>query len=59
MERLNLIVVNCGGSYVTTDAWACTTSQTHTRAIVLYLAVMKKSTTEIGNIIRIIFPIIY
>ena len=35
MKRLNLIVVSCGESFVTTDEWAYTTSQVHTRVIVL------------------------
>ena len=34
VERLNLIVVSCGESFVTTNEWACTASQVHTRAIV-------------------------
>ena len=51
MERLNLIVISCGESFVTTNEWACTVSQAHTRAMVFILAFMKKSATEIGNII--------
>ena len=48
--RLNLIVVSCGESFVTTNEWSCTASQAHTRATVLFSR-LKKSTTEIGNII--------
>ena len=51
VERLNLIVISCGKSFVTTNEWACTASQAHTRAIVFILAFMKKSATEIGNVI--------
>ena len=31
----------------------------HTRVIVFYLAVMKNSTIKVGNIICIIFPVLY
>ena len=31
MERLNLIVVSCGETYVTPEEWACTASIVHTR----------------------------
>ena len=50
IERLNLIVVSCGESFVSPKEWACNAVISHTRVIV-YLAVMKKNTTEIGNII--------
>ena len=36
VERLNLIVISCGESFVTTNEWACTASQAHTRAIVFF-----------------------
>ena len=50
MKRLNLIVVTCGESFVTTDEWACTASQVHTR-VIAFISRLKESTTEIGNII--------
>ena len=33
MERLNLIVVSCGETYVTPEEWACTASLVYTRVI--------------------------
>ena len=34
MERLNLIVVSCGETYVSTKEWACNAGVAQTRAIV-------------------------
>ena len=50
MKRLNLIVVTCGESFVTTYERACITSQVHTRVIV-FISRLKENTTEIENII--------
>ena len=36
MERLNLIVVCCGETFVSTNEWACNATIAHTREIVLY-----------------------
>ena len=36
MERLNLIVVSCGESFVSPKEWACNATIAHTREIVLY-----------------------
>ena len=58
MKRLNLIVVSCGESYVTTEKWVCTASQVRSRVIVLFSR-LKESTTKMENINCIIFPIIY
>ena len=33
MERLNLIVVSCGETYVTPEEWACTASLVYTRVM--------------------------
>ena len=49
MKRLILIVVSCGESFVTTNEWACTASQVHTR-VILFISCLKESTTEVGNI---------
>ena len=51
-------MISCGESFVTKEEWACTARQVHTRVIV-FISRLKESTSEIGNIIGIIFPIIY
>ena len=50
VQRLNLIVVSCGESFVTIDEWICTTSQVYTRVIVS-ISSLKESATEIENAI--------
>ena len=50
-------MVSCGETYVSPEEWVCNAGIVHTRAIV-YLIVVKKSTTEIRNLIWIIFSMI-
>ena len=50
MEWLNLIVVCCGKTFVSTNEWACNATIAHTHEIVLYNR-YENCTNEIGNII--------
>ena len=42
MERLNLIVVCCGETFVSTNEWACNATIAHTREIFLYSRYVKE-----------------